>query len=341
VLSGAVGLGAGLLLDPLLAQAAAGELVVANWGGDAAKAILAAWGNFKETTGLQVSVDGSGTPTGKIRAMVEAKHVIWDVIDSDFGDSIQLGNAGYLEEIDYGIVDKSKLLPGMATKYGVSNYLFSYVMVVNYRQFKADPPKTWAEFWNVKDFPGKRMLSGLAQGVLEAALLADGVDPKKLYPLDLERALDKVRELKPNCIFWKTGAEIQDLLRQGEVAAGFCWSNRAAVVAKEMKGEIGWNWDRAILASSAWIVPKGNPAGREAAMKFINYSLTPEGQVKVYNIVGMSPSNPAAASLMPASEKVYNATDPANAANQVVLQDSWYGEHGEEAQAKYLQTISS
>jgi putative spermidine/putrescine transport system substrate-binding protein len=332
--------GVGLSFVSIPARAEASELVVANWGGDAAKAVLAAWGGFKDSTGLGVSVDGSGTPSGKIRAMVEAKHAIWDVVDSSFGDSIQLGGAGYLEEIDYGIVDKSKVLPGMATKYGISNYLFSYIMAVNTTVFKGNPPRNWQQFWDVKAFPGKRMLSSLAQGVLEAALLADGVKPDALYPIDVDRALSKVSELKENCIFWKTGAELQDLLRQGEVAAGFCWSNRAAVVAKEMKDVITWNWDEAILASSAWIVPKGNPAGKEVAMKFINYTLSPEGQAKVFSIVGMSPSNPQAASFIPKADNRYNATAPENTKNQILLQDAWYGEHGDDAQAKYLQTIS-
>jgi putative spermidine/putrescine transport system substrate-binding protein len=341
LLGGISALGATIALRPFGARAAASELVVANWGGNAAKAVTEAFGGFQQKSGLQVTVDGSGTPQGKVRAMVEAKHVIWDVIDSSFGDSIQMGDAGLLEEIDYSIVDKSKVGPGLAMKYGISNYLFSYIMAVNYKQFGDHPPKSWKDFWNVKEFPGKRMLSGLAQGVLEAALLADGVAAKDLYPLDVPRALAKVKEIKDSCVFWKTGAQIEDLLRQGEVAAGFAWSNRAVVVAKEMKGTIGWNWDQALLASSAWIVPKGNPAGKEAAMKFIDYALNPEGQAKVFEIVGMSPSNPAATALIPEADRGYVSTNPANVDKQILLQDAWYGQHGDEAQAKYLETISS
>jgi len=340
LLGGIGAVGAALALRPFGSRAAASELVVANWGGKAATAVTEAFGGFQQKSGLQVSVDGSGTPQGKVRAMVEAKHVIWDVIDSSFGDSIQLGDAGFLEEIDYSIVDKSKVGPGLAMKYGISNYLFSYIMAVNYSKFGDHPPKTWKDFWNVKEYPGKRMLSGLAQGVLEAALLADGVAAKDLYPIDLPRALTKVKEIKDSCVFWKTGAQIEDLLRQGEVVAGFAWSNRTVVVAKEMKGTIGWNWDEALLASSAWIVPKGNPAGREAAMKFIDYALRPEGQAKVFEIVGMSPSNPAATALIPEADRKYVSTNPANVDKQILLQDAWYGQHGDDAQAKYLEAIS-
>ena len=83
-------MGAGLVLKPGTALAQAKEIVVANWGGDAEKAILTAWGGFKDESGLEVVVDGSGTPAGKVRAMVEANNAIWDAVDSSFGDSILL-----------------------------------------------------------------------------------------------------------------------------------------------------------------------------------------------------------------------------------------------------------
>ena len=40
-------------------------------------------------------------------------------------------------------------------------------------------------------------------------------------------------------------------------------------------------------------------------MKFINLALDPAGQAKVFEVVGMSPSNPAATSLIPAKEQPY------------------------------------
>ena len=38
------------------------------------------------------------------------------------------------------------------------------------------------------------------------ALLADGVAPSKLFPLDLDRAFHKLDQIKPNvAVWWKTG----------------------------------------------------------------------------------------------------------------------------------------
>jgi len=331
--AGAVG------LIPRSGFAADGEFVLANWGGTAEKAVMAAFADaLKKSTGLSLVVDGSGPMAGKVRAMEEAKNVNWDVMDIDLGDMTQLGTSGFAEEIDYSIVDKSKVLPGLATRWGVGNYLFSYVFAVNEKKAKGAVPKTWADFWNVKDFPGNRALPGFSAGTLEAALLADGVVPAKLYPLDVDRAIAKIKQLTPHCVFWKSGAQSEDLLRQGEVLASLMWSNRAVVVRRDMPG-ISWTWDNAILCSSSWGVPKGNPAGKAAAMKFINLSLDPASQAKVFAIVGMSPSNPSAAALIPAAEQQYNAI--AFADKQVQQNEAWYAEHGAAAEAKYVKAIAS
>jgi putative spermidine/putrescine transport system substrate-binding protein len=324
---------------PRLAAAANSELVLADYGGSAEKAALDAYGDsVKKSLGLALVVDGSGPTAGKIRAMVEAKNVSWDIVDLEAGGLAQLGQAGLVEEIDYSMVDRSKVLRGLCTRWGVGSFLFSYIFAVNEKVAKGPIPKTWADFWNVKDFPGKRALPGFSQGTLEAALIADGVDPANLYPLDVDRAIAKIKQLLPHSIFWKSGAQSEDLLRQGEVLASLMWSNRAVVV-RRTNPTITWTWDKAILSPAAWGVPKGNPAGKAIAMKFINLSLDPAAQAKVFQIAGMSPSNPAANGLIPAGEQRYNATA---FANQQVLQDlTWYAEHGADAEVKYIKAIAS
>ena len=327
------------MLPASRAAAADGEIVLQNWGGAAEKAIMAAFADAtKAQTGRTLVVDGSGSMVGKVKAMVEAKHVTVDIMDLPLGDGAQIGQQGLLEDIDYSIVDKTKVPPGMTTQWGVASYLFSYIFAVNEKRAKDKVPKTWADFWNVKDFPGKRGLPGYSQGSWEAALLADGVTPDKLYPLDLDRAVRKIKEIKPNAVFWKSGAQSEDLLRQGEVMASLMWSNRAMIVRRNLKS-ITWGWDDAILTASAWSTPKDNPAGRKAAMEFINLALDPAGQAKVFSIVGMSPSNPAANALIPAEDQPYNAA--AHTEKQVKLSDEWWSKHADEAEARYVEAISS
>ena len=53
---------------------------------------------------------------------------------------------------------------------------------------------------------------------LEIALMADGVAPKDLYPLDLDRAFRKLDEIKDHiAVWWTGGAQSTQLLESGEV----------------------------------------------------------------------------------------------------------------------------
>ena len=85
----------------------------------------------------------------------------------------------------------------------------------------AECPKTWADLFDAEKFPGKRTFyKWSAPGVIEAALLADGVAPDKLYPLDLDRAFKKLDTIKDDIIWWIGGAQSQQLLASAEAPFG-------------------------------------------------------------------------------------------------------------------------
>jgi len=341
VLAGAAGLA---LAGGRLPRAfgASRELVLCDWGGASTDAFKQSWVDLvQKKYGLKFVIDSANPSPGKIRAMVDSGKVIWDVCDTSSGGSLQLGEAGLLEEIDYSIVSKSKVRPEFAFRWSVCNYMFSYVMAVNRDKFGGNPPRTWADFYDVRKFPGRRTLRALVEGQLEGALLADGVDPKSLYPLNVERALAKIKSIKEHVIFWKTGAESEDLFRRGEVVAGNLWSSRVNVLRKETNGRIGWNWEGAILAPAVWVIPKGNPAGKEAAMRLIAALQDPEGQAAYFKSYGAYPANPAAASLAPADLRPLDGSQPQHVAVQVPFNVEWYGRHTAEVQAKYLEMMSS
>jgi putative spermidine/putrescine transport system substrate-binding protein len=341
LLTGAAGLALTAGRTPR-AFGAAKELVLCDWGGASTDAFKQSWIDLVQSRyGLKFVIDSANPSPGKIRAMVESGKVIWDVCDTSSGGSLQLGEAGLLEEIDYSIVSKAKVRPEFAFRWSVCNYMFSYVMAVNRDKFGTNPPRTWADFYDVKRFPGRRTLRALVEGQLEGALLADGVAPKDLYPLNVERALAKIKSIKEHVIFWKTGAESEDLFRRGEVVAGNLWSSRANVLRKETSGRIGWVWDGAILAPAVWVVPKGNPAGKEAAMRLLAALQDPEGQAAYFKSYGAYPANPAAARLAPPDLKPLDGSQPEHVAVQIPFNVEWYGKHTAEVQARYLEMMSS
>ena len=224
--------GAPLALRSTGARAADKQLVLVNWGGDAIKAYDQAFGQpfFKET-GIEVKEDGTGPTEGAIAAQFKSGKPTWDLVDADPFSAITLGKQGMIEPIDYTIVDKSKMRPGFGWDYAASTYFFSYVIAYDAQKFTSDPPKGMADFFDVAKYPGKRSLYKWGAGMWEAALLADGVAPDKLYPLDLKRAHDKLAAFKPNVVsYWGGGAASQQVMLSGDASMAIIWSTRASLL---------------------------------------------------------------------------------------------------------------
>ncbi len=197
-----------------------------------------------------------------------------DVVDVEGDYAAQAGKNGQLEKLDFSIIDKSKLDPRFVTDYSVGSFYYSFVIGCNADAVKACP-KTWADLFDTTKFPGKRTFyKWSAPGVIEAALLADGVPADKLYPLDLDRAFKKLDTIKSDIIWWSGGAQSQQLLASAEAPFGSVWNGRmTALAATGIKVET--SWEQNITAADALVVPKGAP-NAEAAMKFIALATSAE-----------------------------------------------------------------
>lgn len=332
----ALGLSAGM------GQAASGDMVFVNWGGDAIEAMATAFGNgFSEKTGVNVLYDGSGPLEGSIKAQAETGSPTWDLVDCDPFSAQALGRIGLMRKIDWGVVDPGKIRDGFQWDYAASSYFYSYVIAYDKTKYDT-PPTSMADFFDAEKFPGKRAMYKWGAGMWEAALLADGVAPEDLYPLDLERAHAKIEGFKDHIgAFWGGGAESQSLLLNGDVSMAIVWHTRAMLLEQDSEGEIGMTWAEGILAPGSTGVLMNNPAGEKAAMDYIAYSQDAEAQAKLFELLGNGPANPEADALIPAAAKFYNPVDPENFAQQVPLDMAWYEENYGAALDRYLGVVSS
>ena len=271
--------------------------------------------------------------------MVQAGDVSWDVCDRNLPASIELGQQGLLEEIDYTIVDKSKLRAAHTGRWGCGEYLYANVIAYQTDLFDGRKPMTWKDFWNVKEFPGKRALRKHIDGQLEAALLADGVEPQNLYPIDLKRALDKIKEIKPHCIFWETGSEAQQLLRDREVVMENIWNHRAAITRRDTNKRVDFHFNQGLAWVAAWIVPKGNKAGKEV-FRFIASTQDPARQVELFKLVGNGPINPAASAIIPEDLRLIDPGSPTNFPLQIPVDAQWYADNSAVALTRYIEAVS-
>jgi putative spermidine/putrescine transport system substrate-binding protein len=325
------------------ARADGGQLVFVNWGGDAMKAYDQAYGApFLKETGVTVKQDGTGPTEGGITAQFKSGKPTWDIVDADPFSAISLGKQGMIEPIDYKIVDKSKFRPGFGWDYAASTYFFSYVIAYDASKFGDKVPTGMADFFDVQKFPGKRSLYKWGAGMWEAALLADGVAPEKLYPLDLKRAHDKIAAFKDNIVsYWGGGAESQQVLLSGDASMALIWSTRASILEQDSNGQIKFIWDQGLISPGAMAVIKNNPGGKDTAMKFIASAQDPQKQLVMFNMLGQGPANPAADALIPDDKKRINPVDPANITKQVALDMNWYADNYGPALDAYTKIISA
>jgi putative spermidine/putrescine transport system substrate-binding protein len=271
--------------------------------------------------------------------MVDSGNVTADVADADLFNAVSLGPTGHLEPIDYSIVSKEKTLPGYALEYGVSIILYGYAFVYDTEVYGDNPPQNWADFFDTEKFPGMRSLYKWANGSLEAALLADGVAADALYPLDMDRALAKIKSIKENSLYWGSGSEAHSMVVNGEVSMGMVWQNRGRNIENDTDGRYKLVNNQAIAMPGAYIVPKGNPAGA-AAMQFIATAQEVPAQLALLECLGMTPSNPEAFEQIPEDQQPYAITSAMNFDKVVFNDPTWWGEKGGDAVNAFLDAIS-
>lgn len=311
----------------LTSAAQAQDMVFTSWGGTTQDAQAAHWAApFTEKGGPAVVQDGP-TDYGKIKAMVEAGAVTWDVVDVEYDWALQAGKAGLLEPLDFAVIDKTKLDPRFVSDFAVGSFYYSFVLGWNPANFADAQPSTLADLFDTAKFPGKRTFyKWSAPGVIEAALLADGVAPDALYPLDLDRAFKKLDTIKADIIWWEGGAQSQQLLASGEAPIGFFWNGRISALQSDGM-EVGVSWDQNITAADALVVPKG-AKNKDAAMKFIAEATSAEGQAAFAAVTGYAPINLGSADLM---DPAVRATLPdAQTAVQVNADMAYWAEHRDE-----------
>jgi putative spermidine/putrescine transport system substrate-binding protein len=95
--------------------------------------------------------------------------------------------------------------------------------------------------------------------ILEVALLADGVDPAKLYPLDVDRAFRSLERIRPNIAVWASppvgGTQ---LIASGDVDLAFAVNNEVEN-AKLRGAPIDFHFNQGIYTTNSWVIVKGLP----------------------------------------------------------------------------------
>lgn len=321
------------LMGAAAATASAAEsLSFVSWGGTTQDAQKDAWAvPFGEKTGIKVLQDGP-TDYGKLKAMVESGNVQWDVVDVEADFALRAAREGLLEPLDFNVIKRDRIDPRFVSDHGVGSFFFSFVLGYNERKLGKGKPQDWTALFDTATYPGKRALyKWPSPGVLELALLADGVPADKLYPLDLDRAFKKLDTIKKDIVWWGGGAQSQQLLASGEVSLGQFWNGR--IHALEQEGaSVGVSWKQNLVMADFLVVPKG-AKNKDAAMKFLAMASGAEGQAEFANLTAYAPVN--LDSVAQLDKELAPSLPTAHEADQVTLDFAYWAEHGNDIAARW------
>ncbi|MDB5851323.1 MAG: spermidine/putrescine transporter substrate-binding protein [Rhodoferax sp.] len=319
--------------------ASAKDLTVVNFGGANGNAQKAAFAQpFEKATGNKiVGVEYNGEQA-KVKAMVEAKKVTWDLVEVESGDITRGCDEGLYEKLDYSKIGAKNTFIGDAPQEcGMGFFVWSTVLAYNSDKLKT-VPTGWKDFWDVKKIPGKRGMRKTVRYNLEFALMADGVAAKDVYTVlatkeGVDRAFKKLDEIKPFIQWWEAGAQPPQFLVAGDVVMTTVYNGRIDAARREGKA-LNVVWDGGIYDLDYWAIPKGTP-NKDLALEYIAFSTGAAPQAAYAKNIAYGPVNQAAIKMLDAKTLADLPNAPANSKNAVLMNGAFWTDHGEELEQRF------
>jgi putative spermidine/putrescine transport system substrate-binding protein len=339
LLSALPGLGSGP------SRAAERPITAFVFGGAWKKAMMAAFGDpFTQKTGIPIVYQEPYT-WAKVRAMHEARAQQIDVMSGGGAEIVQAVRQNMITPIDWSIVDRSVLSERQLRRPNViGGYTLAMVICYSKKKWPGDHhPKSWADFWDVDKFPGRRAVRRTPPvWTVDAALKADGVKDQGFYPLDVDRAFRSLARIKPHVkAWWSDNAQAQQLMEQEEVDLITMMNGRATEsINNGAPFEIVWNEAISEGDSNGWIAPIGcpNPVG---AMKFLDFVGRPEPQAAFARLLFYAPLNPKAYDLLDPAVAKQLPTYPDNERVAHILESEWWADNLAQVQRRFERWLQS
>ena len=339
LLAGAAGLIA------LTAAASAEQMTFVSQGGAYQRAqTVAILDPAAKKLGITINQESIPDAWPVMRSQVATGKPTWDVVDVATNFCLRGGEQGIVEKLDFSRLPNAAAMPAdYRSDYSIVYETYSTVLGYSTAKFPKPEaaPQSWADFWDVKKFPGRRSLRNHPLATLEIALLADGVPIDKLYPLDVDRAFKKLEEIKPHItVWWTSGAQSAQLLNDGEVDMIQAWNGRISAIMKE-GAKVNYTYNQGILQHTSLCMLKGAP-NQATAYKFLNEAVDPTLQANLPLHIDYGPGNPKAfeTNVIPAARVKELPSAPENAKIQALMSYAWWtSPAGEAAEKRWVSFI--
>ena len=353
-----------LFASLLVSSFAVKAVTVASWGGAYTESQQKAYADtYSDPSSIQFENYNGGL--GEVRAQVESGNVTWDLVDVLPSDAITGCDEGLFEDISSEIASSSVPGPdgesmledmennGLEYHSGwdccVPQIFWPYVVFYDPDAFPGDKPSSMADFFDVEKFPGKRGIHTWATGIIEKAMVADGVKPTAVPTVlanqtgALDRAFAKLDTIKDHVVFWSSGSKPLELVKSGEVVMAIAYNGRVGAANLAEGENFEYIWEGQVLDQEYLCLTTGAP-NRDAALDFMMHASSPESQAEQAKYITYGPMRasgipiiqnnepwgPGGVDIMP-----HMPNTPERLKVSIVSDPQWWSDYGAEINERY------
>jgi putative spermidine/putrescine transport system substrate-binding protein len=292
---------------------------------------------FTETSGIAVAVVDATVDVDDLKAHPPSAGDGWDLVMTSSAVSAAGCDQNLLDKLDWqALGGKDHYLPLGETDCSVGALLDAVTLTWDRDKFPSSP--TWADFWDIAKYPGKRGLRQGAKGNLEIALMADGVAPGDVYRTlknadGVERAFRKLDQLRPYLSFWAMSGDGPKSLGAGDVLMTSALVNRVVRADQEGHRNFAVQWNGAVLQVETWAVLKASP-NAAAALKLLAFVGDPKLSARLAPL-GLGGMAKGSAEGSAPDVAAFSPAVPANQSAGLMLDSQFWRDDGGKLAARF------
>ncbi len=228
----------------------------------------------------------------------------------------------------------------------MTTIVFSHIIAYDETKFPEKKPTTLADFFDVKNFPGKRGMRKTSPKInLEMALRADGVPGDQVYQTlstkeGVARAFKKLDSIKNDVIWWEPGSQPPQLLADGQVTMTTAYNGRIfdAQIAEGKPFVI--IWDGQLQELDVFTIVKGTK-NLEAAQQFVAFATDTQRLADQAQWIAYGPARKSSLALVgkyhgkDVDMKPHMPNAPENSTNAIQIDFLWWADHQEELNQRW------
>ena len=323
-------------------------LNIATWGGAYGQSQeIAYFAPFTSETGTKIKIATYNGTLAASLGVIGNKNAPIDVVDMSAATLATLCRDGHLEAIDSGALGAGPdgqsaaddFVAGGLSSCGIASVAWSTAIAFDRAAFEGGSPAKIADLLDIKRFPGKRALPNGPRYTLELALLADGVEPDKIYaelatPAGIDRAFSVLDRIKADVLWWNKAQDPLTWLVRNKVVMAASYSGRIFRASIGDHQRVGVLWDGQIYDVDLWAIPK-SAANKDLARRFITFASQPARLAAQAQLIAYGPMRKSAIPLVGKHPVIdvevasFLPTAPQNFQKVLKFDEAWWIEHGE------------